>query len=287
MDDTLRLGLPKGRMEAAVHELLAAAGVQVTPTARSYRPRTNLEGAEAKIQKPQNVIEMLAIGRRDAGFAGADWVAELNADLVEVLNTGLDPVTLVAAAPSSLLANGALPRRKLVIASEYEHLTRTWMKARELDESSFVRSYGATEVFPPEDADVVVDITGSGATLVANGLTVVDHLLSSTTRFYASPSAWANPTKRRRIEDLAMLMRSVLEARRRVMVEVNAAADRLAAVVGVLPAMRQATVAPLFGEVGFAVKAAVPRDSLPRVIPALKAAGGTDIVVAPLAQIVP
>lgn len=287
MTDLLRLGLPKGRMEPAVHELLAAAGIRVMQTARSYRPRVTLPDAEAKIQKPQNVVEMLALGRRDAGFAGADWVAELGAHVIDVLDTGLDPVSLVAAAPLALLDGGALPRRSLIIASEFEQLTRRWMQARELDGSTFVRSYGATEVFPPEDADVIVDIAASGATLAANGLLVVDRLLSSTTRFYASPQAWDDTSKRRRIEDLALLLRSVLEGRRRVMVEVNAPADRLAAVVHVLPAMRQPTVSPLFGEVGFAVKAAVPRDVLPALIPALKEAGGTDVVVAPLAQVVP
>lgn len=287
MSDTLRVGLPKGRMEAGVQQLLFAAGIHVTPSARNYRPQISLPLAEAKIQKPQNVIEMLAIGRRDVGFAGADWVAELDVDLVEVLDTELDPVRLVAAAPESLLEGGRLPRRALVVASEYEHLTRRWMQARELTGSTFVRSYGATEVFPPEDADVIVDNSASGATLSANGLVVLDQLLSSSTRLYAAPFAWQQPSKRQRIEDLALLLRSVLEARQRVMIEVNAPADRLDAVVAVLPAMRQPTVSPLFGDGGFAVKAAVPRNVLPTLILALKAAGGSDIVVAPLAQIVP
>ena len=86
-------------MERAVLQLLADGGVQVTPSARSYRPHVRLERAEAKVLKPQNIIEMLLQGSRDVGFAGADWVAELSADVVEVLDTGLDPVQLVAAAP--------------------------------------------------------------------------------------------------------------------------------------------------------------------------------------------
>ncbi|MFN7964584.1 MAG: ATP phosphoribosyltransferase [Acidobacteriota bacterium] len=287
MSDTLRIGLPKGRMEAGVQQLLSAAGIRVAPSARNYRPQISLPLAEAKIQKPQNVIEMLAIGRRDAGFAGADWVAELGAELVEVLDTELDPVQLVAAAPESVMSEGRLPRRALVVASEYENLTRRWMRAHELDSSRFVRSYGATEVFPPEDADVIVDNSATGATLRANGLVVVDRLLESSTRLYAAPQAWEQPSKRRRIEDLAVLLRSVMEARRRVMIEVNAPTDCLDSVVAVLPAMRQPTVSPLSGEGGFAIKAAVPRDQLPTLILALKAAGGSDIVVAPLSQIVP
>jgi ATP phosphoribosyltransferase len=282
----LRLGLPKGHMEQAVLTLLAEAGIRVTPGARGYRPHVSLADTEAKLLKPQNIVEMLALGSRDVGFAGADWAAELQMDVVELLDTGLDPVQVVAAAPPTLLVDGRLPARRLVIASEYERLTRRWIAERGLT-AEFVLSYGATEVFPPEDADVIVDNTATGATLEANGLTVVDVLLRSSTRVYANRAALDDPVRRRRIDDLVLLINSVLEARRRVMLEVNASAACLEAVVAVLPSMRQATVAPLFSNGGYAVKAAVPRDCLPQVIPAVKAAGGTDVVVSTLSQIVP
>ena len=234
---------------------------------------------------------MLALGSRDAGFAGADWVAELEsgaggADVVELLDTGLDPVQLVAAAPVALLEAGQLPKRRLIVASEYERLTRRWISASGLC-AEFVRSYGATEVFPPEDADVIVDNTATGATLEANGLAIVGMLMRSSTRLYAHRAALDDPVRRRFIDDLVLLINSVLEARRRVMIEVNASAACLDAVVAVLPSMRQATVSRLFGDGGYAVKAAVPRELLPQVIPAVKAAGGTDVVVSTLSQIVP
>jgi len=286
----IRLGLPKGRMEQGVLSLLADAGIRVRPSARGYRPDVSLPGAEAKMLKPQNIVEMLALGSRDLGFAGADWVAELEegVDLVELLDTGLDPVQLVAAAPAALLeaGGGHLPARRLVVASEYERLTRNWIGARSMC-AEFVRSYGATEVFPPEDADVIVDNTATGATLEANGLAIVDVLMRSSTRLYAHRAALEDPARRRYIDDLVLLINSVLEARRRVMLEVNATAACLDAVVSVLPSMRQATVAPLFGNGGYAVKAAVPRELLPQIIPAVKAAGGTDVVVSTLSQIVP
>ena len=280
----LRLGLPKGRMEAGVLTLLADAGIHVRPGggARGYRPELSLAETEAKLLKPQNVVEMLAAGSRDLGFAGADWVAELDVELIELLDTELDPVQIVAAAPGPLPP----PDRRVVVASEYERLARAWIARRGL-RADFVRSYGATEVFPPEDADVIIDNTATGATLEANGLKVLDVLMCSSTRLYANPRSLESSERRRRAEDLVLLLRSVLDARRRVMLEVNASADCLDAVVAALPAMRQATVAPLFGNGGYAVKAAVPRDVLPLVIPAVKAAGGTDVVVSRLAQIVP
>ncbi|NUQ13114.1 MAG: ATP phosphoribosyltransferase [Gemmatimonadaceae bacterium] len=286
MTSILRIGLPKGRMEQGVLDLLTEAGIRVHPTARNYRPDVRLPATETKFLKAQNIVEMLMLGSRDVGFAGADWVAELSADVVEVLDTGLDPVDIVAAAPADLLDDGRLPRRPLVVASEYERLAQGWMRTRAAGDA-FVRSYGATEVFPPEDADVIVDNAATGSTLRANGLVVVDTLMASTTRLYASPAAMRDPGRRRRIEDLHLVLTSVLEARRRVMVEVNASADVLDRVVAALPCMRQPTVSPLYGNGSYAVKAAVPRDVLAQVIPAVKAAGGSDVVVSTLAQIVP
>jgi ATP phosphoribosyltransferase len=283
--DALRLAVPKGRMYDGVVTLLAEAGINVSQTARSYRPFITLERCEVKILKPQNIVEMLHAGSRDLGFAGADWVAELDGELVEVLDTELDPVRVVAAAPAAMLTDGELPERQLVVASEYERLTRGWIADRGLD-ALFVHSYGATEVFPPEDADLIVDNAATGSTLEANDLEVVDVLMRSSTRLYASPRALDDRARRARIDDLTLLVQSVLEARRRVMVEVNIAEDQLPALIEVLPCMRRPTVSQLFGGEGFAVKAAVPRAELPSVIPRIKAAGGTDIVVTRLAQIV-
>ncbi|MGD8440876.1 MAG: ATP phosphoribosyltransferase [Holophagae bacterium] len=285
-DDTLQLAIPKGRMYDGVARLLAEAGVDLKQTVRSYRPHVNLPDCEVKILKPQSIVEMLHAGSRDVGFAGADWVAELDGDLVELVDTGLDPVRVVAAAPGELAPNGVLPTGPLVVASEYERLTRSWIADRDLD-ATFVRSYGATEVFPPEDADLIVDNTATGSTLEANNLVIVDELMASSTRLYANPDALSNPERRRAIDGLVLLVNSVLEARRRVMVEVNVAPDRLDEVLAVLPCMRRPTVSQLAGGGGFAVKAAVPRDDLPSVMPRIKGAGGCDIVVTRLAQIVP
>jgi ATP phosphoribosyltransferase len=282
---TLMIALPKGRMQDALFALLADAGLPVRATARGYRPSLGVPWLDAKILKPQNVIEMLAAGARDVGFAGHDWVSELGAELVEVLDTGLDPVRIVAAAPNALAAAWP-PARPIVVASEYASLTQRWVDGRGL-QATLLRSYGATEVFPPEDADCIVDNAATGATLKANGLAIVDELLTSTTRLYANPRALDDPARRALVDRLVLLLRSVLEARQRVMLEINVPAGRLEALVAALPCMRHPTVSPLHGEDAYAVKAAVPRSSLPALIPELKARGGTDIVISELAQIVP
>lgn len=297
----LRLGLPKGRMQSEVQRLLADAGLPVKADERGYRPRVGEAPAkaapagypsrsvsyEAKFLKPQNIVEMLETGSRDVGFAGADWVAELGSGAIELLDTSLDPVSIVAAAPPALLEDGKLPRgKKLVVASEYESITRAWI-AREAPGSTFLRSYGATEAFPPEDADVIVDNCATGGTLRANGLVVLDRLMESSTRLYASRRALEDSATREAAESLALVLGAVLEARRRVMVEVNVTAERLAELSAALPCLRAPTVSPLEGGGAFAVRVAAPRSSLASLIPEIRRHGGTDIVVTELAQLVP
>ena len=273
-------------MYAEVVQLLHAAGINLKVGARAYRPALSLAGFETKILKPQTIVDMLHHGSRDVGFAGADWVAEKGAELVEVLDLGLDPVRLVAAAPRELLVGGRLPGgRRWVIASEYERLTMAWIARTGLD-AEFVRSHGATEVFPPEDADCIVDNTATGATLVANGLQIHDTLLESSTRLWANPAAGADPARRERIEHLAMLLRSVLDARSRVLLELNVSAEDFDRVIAILPCMKYPTVSSLHGGMGFAVKVAVRRTLVPELIPVILRLGGTDILVTEPSQII-
>ncbi len=283
---TLHLAIPKGRIQSGVIDLLGAAGLELRSGPRGYRPVPSVPGYEVKLLKPQTIVEMLAAGSRDVGFTGADWVAETSADLVELFDTGLDPVQMVVAAPESVLEGGRLPQRPIVVASEYPNLTKRWIAERGLD-ATFVRSYGATEVFPPEDADVIVDITATGETLTANGLVIVEEILRSSTRLYASALAMDSPDKKIAIEALVLGVRSVIEARTRAMVELNVTEDELEPVIEILPCMREPTIAYLHGGAALSVKAAVPKIELARLIPALKERGATDIVVTQLEQIVP
>lgn len=301
---TIHLAIPKGRMQDGIARLLADAGINMHVDPRGYRPVLSDPGFEVKLLKPQSIVEMLAAGSRDLGFTGADWVAEKQADVVELLDTELDQVQVIAAAPTNLLADARtvsenrpwaggfrrqmseLPGRPLVVASEYERLARAWIADNDV-EASFVRSYGATEVLPPEDADVIIDNSATGATLAANNLVIIDELLASSTRLYASRAACADPAKKRRIDDFVLSITSVLEARKRAMLELNVQLDDLETMIAALPSMREPTISTLHGGKAMALKAAVPRADLPRLIPRLKELGATDIVVSTLDQIVP
>ena len=157
-ENTMRIALPKGRMFDEIVSLLKGAGISIRNSERGYRPQLSLPNTDAKMLKPRNVISMLAAGARDFGFAGADWIYEMGVDIHEVLDTQLNPVQLVVAAPHEVLIDGALPKRHLVVASEYPKMAADWIKENNLD-AEVLTTYGATEVFPPEDADLIIDLS--------------------------------------------------------------------------------------------------------------------------------
>ncbi|MBN2198244.1 MAG: ATP phosphoribosyltransferase [Candidatus Aminicenantes bacterium] len=272
----LKMVVPKGRLYPRVIKLLNDAGLGVEHDDRVYLPRVAHPGVEAKIMKPQNIPKLIELGAHDVGFAGLDWIVETRAEVREILDLGFNPVRVVAAAPRALDGR-ALRRRKILVASEYENLSKNFLEKRGYD-YVFLRTFGATEVFPPGDADMIIDNVSTGRTLEGHGLRTVARLLSSTTRFIAHPAALGDRRKRERIEELAMLFRAVLDAQDRVMLEMNVPEERLDAIVKSLPCMKSPTVAPLHGRLGFAVKIAVRREEVARLIPRLKKMGASDIL---------
>ncbi len=271
-----KLVIPKGRIFDGVRQLLEDAGLKLTFSGRSYTPRTSDPRIESKIMKPQNIAQLIELGSHDAGFTGWDWIVETGARVVEVLDLGLDPVRIVSASTPEFIREG-FPKGKIVVASEYENLSRRYLQERGVD-FHFLRTHGATEAYPPQDADLIIDNTTTGQTLAEHGLDIMDVLLTSSTRFIADPRALEVAWKRDLIEELNMLFDAVLNARRRVMLEMNVPADKLDGIVRVLPCMRAPTVSPLYDGRGYAVKAAVPREQASSLIPLLKRLGASDIL---------
>lgn len=284
--ERIKLILPKGRIQEKVQRLLERTGMAVSGTSRSYRPACADEGIEIKVLKPQNVPEMVALGRHDCGFTGRDWVLEQGSDVIELLDLGFDPVTIVAAVPEEMADSYAKLDRKLVLASEYRKLAMDYIEKKKLD-AVFVQAYGATEALPPEDADMIIDNTATGSTLRTNRLAVVDELMKSTTRFICNRDAYENdPGKRARLDEMVMLMKSTLEADKRRLLEMNVPTDKFEALIKDLPCMKAPTVAELQGGQGFAVKIALPAADVCEWIPRLIKAGATDILEYKLEKIV-
>jgi len=281
---TLSLVIPKGRLNKKVVTLLNNAGLGIEADERCYIPRVDAPGIEAKIMKPQNIPQLVEVGSHDIGFTGYDWIMETGADVVEVMDLGFNPVQIVAAAPE-WLTEAELKSRRIVAASEYEKIAGNYLDAQGYN-YYFIRTYGATEVFPPDDADIIVDNMSSGRTLSEHKLRILARITTSTTRMIVNKGVLENPAKRARLDELKMLIQAVLDAGQRVMLEMNISTDRLEALVAELPCMRAPTVSPLYSGGGFAVKSAVKKKECATLIPRLKALGATDILEFDLRKVV-
>lgn len=282
--EKLKLLLPKGRIYANVISLLDGVGIKVDLPERAYRPNVNQDDIEAKVMKPQNIGKLLELGSHDVGFTGRDWIEETGADVEEIMDLGFDKVRIVAAVPNAI-DDAQLKSRRVIVATEYEQIARRWLEKQKIDHI-VVRTYGATEVFPPDDADMIIDNTSTGRTLQENGLRIVDTILTSSTRMFASKAALADASKKQKIYELKMLFEAVLNARRKVMLEMNCAKDKFDALVKGLPSMRSPTVSPLYGENGYAIKIAVNKADVPNLLPKLQSLGATDILEYELRKVV-
>lgn len=272
----LKMVIPKGRIYGNVVRLLNDAGFGVEVDERAYVPRIDDPEIEAKIMKPQNVPRLLELGSHDVGFTGHDWVIETGAQIAEIIDLEFDRVKIVAAMPESF-TNLDLTQKKIVVASEYEQIAKKYLEQKKY-QYILLRTFGATEVFPPDDADMIIDNVSTGRTLNEHNLTIIDTILESSTRFYANQAALNEPWKREKIEEMKMIFQAVLDARQRVMLEMNVPKEKLEEIVKFLPCMRSPTVAPLYGEQGYAVKIAVKKQEVVKLIPLLKKYGATDIL---------
>ncbi len=280
--EKLKILLAKGRIYESVYELLSDVGISIYLPDRTYFPITNQDDLAFQVVKPQIVSCLLATDKADVGFSGKDWVYEneVQDKVEEIMDLGFDPVRIVAAIPEAYDFQKIISK-PVTIATEYQTLSRKWVQDKKIDGTLF-RTWGTSEGFVQDNEDsiaqILIDNTSTGSSLKANKLKVVDTLMESSTRMYASKTAMQNPEKRQKIMELKMLFQTVLNARSRVMLEMNVPEDKFDALVKALPSMKSPTVSPLFGGNGYAIKIAVKKSDVPTLLPKLQAEGASDIV---------
>ena len=280
--EKLKILLAKGRIYESVYELLNDVGISIYLPDRTYFPTTNQDDLAFQVVKPQITSLLLANNKADVGFSGKDWVYEngVQDDVVEIMDLGFDPVRIVAAIPEARDFE-TIKKGKVTIATEYQALSKHWVEDRKIDGTIF-RTWGTSEGFVQDTDDsiaqVLIDNTSTGSSLKANRLKIVDTLMESSTRMYASKEAMADPQKKQKIMELKMLFETVLNARSRVMLEMNVSEKDFDGLIKGIPSMKSPTVSPLFGGNGYAVKIAVKKSDVPTLLPQLQKLGASDIV---------
>lgn len=280
--EKLKILLAKGRIYESVYELLSDVGISIYLPDRTYFPITNQADLAFQVVKPQIVSNLLAGNKADVGFSGKDWVYEngVQDSVEEIMDLGFDGVRIVAAVPDTVDYE-KLINSPVTIATEYQTLSRKWVEDKKIQGTIF-RTWGTSEGFvqdtPDSIAQILIDNTSTGSSLHANHLKIVDTLMESSTRMYASKEALKDPEKKQKIMELKMLFQTVLNARNRVMLEMNVSKDKFDALVKGLPSMKSPTVSTLFGGDGYAIKIAVKKSEVPTLLPKLQSLGACDIV---------
>ena len=275
------VGLPKGSLEEATLQLFGRAGFPVAKSSRSYRPSFDDPALDGRFIRAQEMARYVEHGFFDCGLTGQDWVHENAADVHEVCELVYSRATAqksrwVLCVPEDSPIRTPKDLQGKRIATELVETTRRWLSARGVTaEVEF--SWGATEVKVPELADAIVDITETGSSIKANRLRIVDTLLETTTVLIANRRAWADPAKRAKIEQLALMLRGALDAQHMVGLKFNLPKAALEKVASALPALRNPTVSPLSDPAWVAVETLVDNRLSREIIPTLKAHGAEGI----------
>lgn len=292
---TLRLGIPKGSLQESTIQLLGRAGFNVYVNPRSYFPSIDDPEIECTLIRAQEMARYVADDAVDAGLTGQDWIAEHKAATGEEVVPIADliyskqsfrKVRWVLAVPESSPYQTPPDLAGARISTELVKATESYFAAMNVD-VTVEFSWGATEVKPPRLADAIVEATETGSTLRANHLRILDTVLESNPQLVASQSAVRDPWKKKKIDNLALLLRAAIEAQGRVGLMLNVERAQLGALLELLPALQKPTVAPLSDEHWVAVTTVLEERAVRELIPRLKAAGGHGIVEYPLNKIVP
>ncbi len=290
MTNKLRLGIPKGSLQDATLALFKRAGWNIYADGRSYFPSIDDAEIECMLIRAQEMARYVDHGVLDAGLTGIDWVVESGLDVESITSLvyakqSRRKVRWVLAVPENSPWQRAEDLSGKIIATELVEVTKRYFAGKNVS-VKVEFSWGATEVKPPTLADAIVEVTETGSSLRANRLRIIDTVMESETRLIANRAAGADPWKRQKIENLALMLRGAIDAQDRVGLMLNVEKANLAAVLSVLPALNSPTISELSNSQWVAVNTILEESTVREVIPKLKAANATGIVEYPLNKVV-
>lgn len=281
--NVLKLGIPKGSLEKATIELFAKSGWEIKLTSRNYFPEVDDPELSCSICRPQEMSRYVETGMLDAGITGKDWTMENGSDIVVVEDLIYSKVSkkptrwvIAVAGDSGITKVEDLQGKR--IATELVNVTRRFFDERKI-QVDIAFSWGATEAKAVSGlADAIVEVTETESTIRAHGLRVIHELMQSNTQLIASKEAMADPWKREKIENIAMLLQGALRADRIVGLKLNVPHDKLETLIAVLPSVTAPTVAKLHHMDWFSVETVISEHQVRDLVPKLRKLGATGII---------
>lgn len=279
---TLKLGIPAGSLQEATAELFRRAGYRIKFSSRSYYPEIDDDEIDCLLIRAQEMARYVEQGILDAGITGHDWVLETGAQVHEICEllfskVSRRPVRWVLCVPNDSPVQTVKDLEGKNIATEAIGLTKSFLEKHGVN-AHVEFSWGATEVKPPKLADAIVEVTETGSSLRANNLRIVEEVIQSTTRFIANEKAYADPWKKEKLDNIALMLQSCLAAEGKVGLMMNVRRDNLQRILEVLPALQTPTVASLSDPDWVDVTAILDESIVRSIVPQLKSAGARGIV---------
>jgi ATP phosphoribosyltransferase len=286
----LKLGLPKGSLQDATFALFQRAGYSFTVSTRSYFPSTDDEEIQAMLVRAQEIARYVEEGVFDVGLTGKDWILENGADVVEVLDLcyskqSMRPCRWVLAVPEASPVKSVKDLQGKRIATEVVNITKRYLEKHGV-QADVEFSWGATEVKAPDLVDAIVEITETGSSLRANKLRIVDEILSTTPRWIANHESWKDEWKRKKIENMALLLKGALDAEGQVGLKLNCPREKVPEIVALLPALKKPTISSLADDGWVALETILKEKEVRSIVPLLKRAGASGIIEYPLNKVI-
>lgn len=291
MSKVLRFGIPKGSLEEATVDLFKQAGWQITVSSRSYFPTIDDAEMKCHLIRPQEMGRYVQRGTIDVGIAGRDWIRENDADVVEVCEmvyskVSRRPVRWVLVVTQDSPVQKPEDLQGATISTELVGFTKRYFKDRNID-VNVEFSWGATEAKVIDGlCDAIVEVTETGSTIRANNLRIVCDLMESVPVLVVNKAAWEDPWKRAKIEQIATLLNSALKAEGMVGLKLNAPADKVEEITGILPSQKAPTVAHLYKSDWVSIESILPEKEVRRIVPELMRLGAEGIIEYPLNKII-
>ncbi|HOS59974.1 MAG TPA: ATP phosphoribosyltransferase [Syntrophorhabdaceae bacterium] len=287
----LKIGLPKGSLQETTFKLFKNAGYNIKLLERSYVPVIDDPELEGLVIRAQEMARYVEDGILDMGITGYDWVLEQDAKVVELVRlrygkVGFRGVKWVVAVPENSPIKTVDDLKGKKIATELVSFTKRFLKKRGIN-ASVEFSWGATEVKPPLLADAIIEVTETGASLRANNLRIIDTILESETVLIANKNAWKDKWKKRKMENITILLKGALLAEEKVGLKMNVPKSRLKEVLKILPSLQTPTVSNLSDKDWLAIEAIIDEKTVRDIIPDLKRVGAQGIVEYPLNKVIP
>ncbi len=279
----LVLGIPKGSLQESTIRLFGLSGWRISLSSRNYFPEVNDQEISCSICRAQEMSRYVANGTFDAGLTGKDWIMENDSDVVVVADliyskVSQRPARWVLAVPVDSPVHDVKDLEGKKISTELVNFTKRYFAAEGVNvQVEF--SWGATEAKVISGlCDAIVEVTETGTTMRANGLRIVKELMQSNTQLIMNRQSWADPWKREKVEQMALLLQGALRAEDLVVLKMNVSEPSLNGVMEILPSLNAPTVAHLYQSNWLSVETVVSKRVVRDLIPQLIKRGAEGII---------